>query len=392
MGDDSARVAPADPNPRPRIAIVHQGDPGDPGAWSGVPAGLASGLEQCGCEPIRVDARFPHAGRIAGRLGMSWAAQSASRPLAAASSVAATRRLRAQPDLDGAVMVGSGYSLSSALPVATFDDMTVALARRRGDPVYAALGEPAARRWQDRQRRNFERSRACCVASHWAAASVREDYGIPAGKVHVVGFGNRARRELVERDWSVPRFLWVGFDWERKRGPAVLEAFAAVRERHPDATLDLVGGHPPVEADGVTPHGKLPLGSEEGQRKYNDLIRRSTCFLMPSTYEPLGIAYLDAAASGLPSIGTTVGGAEDAVDGGGLVVDPGDPGGLRAAMLELSDPETARSLSERAFERSALYTWRAVAERVLRALRPRGVDVDGLADFIPPAGARAVRA
>jgi hypothetical protein len=51
-------------------------------------------------------------------------------------------------------------------------------------------------------------------------------------------------------------------------------------------------------------------------------------------------------------------------------------------MIELSDPETARSLGERARERSGLYSWRAVAERVLRALAPPGVDLDGLAAFI----------
>lgn len=376
---------------RPRIAIVQQADPEDPGAWSGVPAGLATGLQHAGCETVRVDARFPKADGIAGRLGMSWADQSASGVFAAASSVAASRALRAAGPLDGAVMLGSGFVPVTRVPLATFEDMTLALAIRQGDPVYDSLGERARRRWLGRQRRIYERARACCVGSRWAAASIRDDYGISPAKIHVVGFGHRADRREVERDWSVPRFLWVGFDWERKRGPAVVEAFAAVRERFPDATLDLVGGHPPVEAPGVTTHGKLPLGSEEGQRRYNELIQRATCFLMPSTYEPLGIAFLDAAATGLPSIGTTVGGTPDAVEGCGRVVDPADERALLEAMLELCDPETARRFGERAFERSALYTWEAVGERIVRALRPPGVDLDRLAAFLhseAPSGSR----
>jgi hypothetical protein len=368
----------------PRIAILQQADPDDPGAWSGVPAGLTAGLRHAGCETVRVDARFPKADGLAGRLRMSWADQSANGAFAAASSVAASRALRAAGSLDGAVMLGSGFVPATRVPLATFEDMTVALAIRQGDPVYGALGDRAKRRWLERQRRIYERARACCVSSRWAADSVRDDYDVPPAKIHVVGLGHRAERRAVERDWSVPRFLWVGFDWERKRGPAVVEAFAAVRDRFPNATLDLVGGHPPVQAPGVTTHGKLPLGSEEGQRKYNDLIRHATCFLMPSTYEPLGIAFLDAAATGLPSIGTTVGGTPDAVEGCGRVVDPADERALLEAMLELCDPETARRFGERAFERSALYTWEAVGERIVRALRPPGVDLDRLAAFLHP--------
>jgi glycosyltransferase involved in cell wall biosynthesis len=343
---------------------------------------MAAGLSDAGCEVVRIDARFPGAGGIARRLKMSWAAQSASRIFAAASSVAASRALGASGEFDGAVTIGSGYTLSTEVPVVSFDDMTVAQAVGRGDPVYSSLSERAVGRWRERQRRNYERSRACCVASRWAGRSVHDDYGIPAAKVCVVGVGYRAERALIERDWSTPRFLWVGFDWERKHGPLVLEAFAALRRHHPDATLDLVGGHPRVDAAGVTPHGPLPLDSAEGQRRYRALIRRSTCFVMPSAYEPLGIAYLDAGASGMPCIGTTVGGAEDAVDVAGVVVEPGNLAELVAAMTRFADPDTARKLGKRAYERSALYTWRAVGERVLRALRPAGVDVERLSGFL----------
>jgi len=221
------------------------------------------------------------------------------------------------------------------------------------------------------------------VVSSWVARSVHEDYEIPLEKIHVVGIGRNVEDgERTERDWSVPRFLWVGADWERKRGAAVVEAFALVRERHPDATLDLVGNHPEVERDGVTGHGVLSLGAEEGSRRYRELLGRATCLLMPSTYEPFGIAYLDAGATGAPSIGTTVGGAPDSVGPGGLVVDPADEGALPAAMLELADPETASRLGGLAFDHSARFTWRTVAERMLRALRPPGVDLDRLADVL----------
>jgi glycosyltransferase involved in cell wall biosynthesis len=359
---------------KPRIALVQQGDPTRAGSWSGVPVGLTSGFRAAGCEVVPVNAEFRGAGRIARHLGMSWAHQATSRSFAAAFSATANRRLRGAGPLDGVVMIGTSYSLSIEAPVVTFEDMTVAQALRQPDSIYGELGPAAAARWKARQQHTYESSHGCCVTSRWVAESLREDYGVPDSKVHVVGLGNNLEVVPAPKHWDVPRFLFVGVDWERKRGPAVLEAFAAVRERFPEATLDLVGGHPRVDAEGVVGHGMLPLGSKEGRRRYARLLNRATCLLMPSAFEPFGIAYLDAGVAGVPSIGTTVGGAEDAVGDCGRVVDPGDPGALLEAMLELADGETARELGERALARSETLSWRAVAERVLAALREPPVE------------------
>jgi glycosyltransferase involved in cell wall biosynthesis len=339
-----------------------------------VPVGLAAGLRAAGCEVVPISAEFRGAGRLARELHMSWAEQAASRAFAAAFTITATRRLRSAGQLDGAVMMGTSFSLSTDVPVVTFEDMTVAQALRQPDSVYSALGRAAADRWKTRQQQAYERSRGCCVTSRWAARSLCEDYGVPESKVHVVGLGRNLEVTPVPRDWNTPRYLFVGVDWERKRGAAVLDAFAAVRERYPEARLDLVGGHPPVGAPGVIGHGLLPLGSEEGRRRYAELLSEATCLLMPSTFEPFGIAYLDAAGAGVPSIGTTVGGAEDAVGESGRVVDPKDPRGLSVAMLELADASVARELGARARARSNGTTWRAVAERVMEALELPSTD------------------
>jgi glycosyltransferase involved in cell wall biosynthesis len=260
--------------------------------------------------------------------------------------------------------------------------MTVAQGSRQPFSAVHDIEDRALDRWRERQRRIYTRSRACCAGSNWTAGSIRDDYGIDPGKVHVVGFGRNFEPESVERDWSVPRFLFIGIEWERKRGPAVLEAFAEVRARHPDATLDIVGGHPPLDAPGATGHGRLSLRSGEDRERLRALLHRATCLVLPSAFEAFGIAYVDAGAAGVPSIGTTVGGAPDAVGDGGVVVAPEDQRALVAAMLELARPDTARRLGERALAHSELFTWRAVAERLLRALRPPGLDLDGLAEFL----------
>jgi glycosyltransferase involved in cell wall biosynthesis len=369
--------------PKARIALVLKGDPLDPRSWSGVPSKLAEALGEIGCEVVPVDAEVPRAHTARHRFKMTWADQEASRFFAASAGLVARGKLAGAGGVDGVVALDSGYTVHTRAPVVTYDDMTVEQAlRQRDDPVYQGLSARSATRWRARQQRNYERSHACCVAARWAAESICDDYGISESKVHVVGFGHNVEIEVPERDWSVPRFVFVGGDWRRKRGGAIVEAFKAVREEHPEATLDLVGGHPPIEETGINGHGKLPLGSESGERIYHQILRKSTCFVMPSSFEPLGIAYLDAATAGIPSIATTSGGARDAIDGSGLLVDPGNDAALARAMLRMSDPETARQMGERARRHADLYTWRAVAERILRSFDLPEVDNERLAEYI----------
>jgi glycosyltransferase involved in cell wall biosynthesis len=114
-----------------------------------------------------------------------------------------------------------------------------------------------------------------------------------------------------------------------------------------------------------------------------ELFARATCFVMPSLIEPFGIAYVEAASAGVPSIGSSVGGPRDVIgDDGGIVVEPDDEAGLVEAMLRLADPDTARRMGRAARERSGLYTWRKVAERLLRALGLQAPGGQTLAEFL----------
>ena len=354
---------------RPRIAVVFQGDATDPRAWSGIPAGISAGLSAAGAEPVAIDARMRGGRRLARALRMDWIAQTTNPLFAAAAGRRADAAIAAAGGIEAALIIGSGFSLGTQIPTATYDDMTVVQALAQHGSEYESLGARQARRWRERQRRNYDHARACCLASEWAAASVREDYGVDPAKVHVIGFGRNSAPQTVERDWSVPRFVFIGIDWERKQGQAVVDAFAAVRATHPEASLDLVGGHPPIEAPGVSGHGVLSLDSSADRERQAAILAGATCLVLPSKFEPFGIAYVDAGASGVPSIGTTSGGGATAIGDGGLLVDPADTQGLRAAMLRMCDPETARQLGERAFAHADGLSWQKVAERLLSKLR-----------------------
>ena len=223
------------------------------------------------------------------------------------------------------------------------------------------------------------------MTNSWARRSVIEDYGVPAGKVHVTGVGSNHVPRKVERDWSRPRFLFVGREWERKNGPALVRCFARLREELPEAELHLVGQHPRMTAPRVVDHGPLRQDVADERTRLRELFDAATCFVMPSLFEPSAIVYTEAAAAGLPSIGTVVGGSEDLVGDGGVSVDPTSDEEIFAAMRRFADPATAREAGARAAERSHLFVWRKVAERLLRALDIG--DTAALADFIPAGGA-----
>lgn len=364
-----------------RIALAATGDPLAAGTWSGTPYGIARGLRAHGAEVSGVDATPPRGLR---ELAVGAAAlRRRSRvdawytpELHRVRSAVVARRLA---PVDGVVLMGAEFGLPAGTRYATVSDLTLVQARAT-HPVFSRLSEPVFEGFERRQRAVYGAAVACCTASHWTAASLREDYGVPAEKVHVVGLGPNHVPAPGGVAGDAPRFLFVGREWERKHGPLLLRAFARLHEERPDARLDLVGGHPPVRQPGVTGHGPLRLDRPDEAARVNTLFESATCFVMPSEVEPFGLAYIEAACAGVPSIATSVGGAATIVaEGTGLLVPPGDEDALLGAMRTLADPAVARRMGAAARERSRLFTWELVGARLLRALGlPGGEGVEYL--------------
>jgi glycosyltransferase involved in cell wall biosynthesis len=105
---------------------------------------------------------------------------------------------------------------------------------------------------------------------------------------------------------------------------------------------------------------------------------------MPSHHEAMGLVYAEASCTGIASIGTKAGGGYQIIGHTGRVVDPDDDAAIVDAMRELAEPARARELGALAHERSRLFTWQAVAERLLRALRLPGMRVEDFAGFLEP--------
>ena len=95
-----------------------------------------------------------------------------------------------------------------------------------------------------------------------------------------------------------------------------------------------------------------------------EALRRSLFSVAPSLLpESFGIVALEAAAAGKPAIVSDIGGLSDVVVDGetGLLVEPGDPAALRAALERmLADGEMRAGMGRAAQDRARLFSPEAV--------------------------------
>lgn len=114
-------------------------------------------------------------------------------------------------------------------------------------------------------------------------------------------------------------------------------------------------------------------------RERDQWLRRASVFCLPSRIpadgfggEGFGIAYMEAAANGMATIGGNVAGARDAVVNGetGLLVDTEDHLALATAAIELlSNPERAAAMGVAGRRYAEQHAWPRIAARVEAHLR-----------------------
>ena len=101
--------------------------------------------------------------------------------------------------------------------------------------------------------------------------------------------------------------------------------------------------------------GRVRLVGE--RRDVPQLLAAADVFVLPSTSEGLPVSVLEAMAAGLPVVASRVGGVPEQVSDGktGLLVEPGDPNELAAALHRLTvDPSLRRRLGSAGRARAEL--------------------------------------
>ena len=169
--------------------------------------------------------------------------------------------------------------------------------------------------------------------------------------------------------------LFVGSNGTRKRVESLPLLLAAVRARRPNATLRIVGftaAQNPRLVSLASSLGVLDAIRFEGQKLSGELAayyRAAGVLLVPSAYEGLPMAILEAFREGLPCVATTVSGHPEVIADGvnGRLVPLDDIEAMAAAACGiLDDPHRRASMATAA--RMTLQSQFSVARQVQQYL------------------------
>jgi glycosyltransferase involved in cell wall biosynthesis len=213
-----------------------------------------------------------------------------------------------------------------------------------------------------------------------ASGAARERITVIPNGVDLESFGADGGHEIRER-LGLGTDIVVGFVGSLKPWHGVARLVQAMRNLPVDFRLLVVGEGPERQAlellsqkiglgvrarfTGGVPHAQVPsflAAMDMGVAPFE---------LVPGFYfSPLKV--VEYMAAGLPVVATRQGDLMELVADGGLLVEPGDVEGLRAALQSLGEDAGLRlRLGTRARERARRFGWDSVAERVEGVLAGR---------------------
>jgi glycosyltransferase-like protein len=244
------------------------------------------------------------------------------------------------------------------------------------------------------QERSIRDADLCFTVSETTRRDVAQRFAIDCG---VVGNGVDLRRiDDVDparlEQWrgrlvgTGPLLLAVGGVEPRKNSVRLLQAFALVRERHPDAQLWIAGGatvldhgayraafdeaRAALEPDtraavvelGVLPEGDLPA-----------LFRLASVLALPSLHEGFGLVALEALAAGLPLVASACFPFVEFLDAGcAALIDPLSPADIAKGIERALRSTGARRAAGR--RRAETHSWQRVAALHLEGYERRIAD------------------
>jgi glycosyltransferase involved in cell wall biosynthesis len=222
------------------------------------------------------------------------------------------------------------------------DDATIAVS----DDVRASMGRAGDKTQVLTHGVDVDRIRA----QRAERGAVRAELGVPIGETLVVTVANlRAGKAYGDLLTAARQVLDIG------------EPFVFV-----------AAGQGPQESELRALHDHLGLGDRFRFLGYVENASRLTAaadlFVLASVHEGLPVAVMEALALGVPVVATRAGGVPELVESGssGLLVEPGHPDQLAAAIRAAAEPGTRTRLAEGAARRGSALDARPSVERLDR--------------------------
>ena len=281
-------------------------------------------------------------------LGFARLSAARNAPRNVVAFVGLVRRLRRdRPDVLHAFLF---YSYIIATPAARMAQVPVLVAGRRSLGVFKE-----GRRLLLTIERIATRATDLLIANaHAVAEDTRDRERIPAEKVCVVynGLPEAAFREFPPAyiETEHPVVLCIANLRVYKGHRHLLEAVTRLYASGMPCTLVLAGdGDQRLALDRQASRLGIDVRFVGACTEVGPLLARANVVVLPSLHEGLSNAVMEAMAAGRAIVATDVGGTPELLNGRGVLIPPGDPVALAAAIERLlTDPAYASRLGARA--------------------------------------------
>lgn len=321
-----------------RVAFVTLYDPRNPEAFNGSGYWAGRSMQQHGLEldylvPAGCPNRYAVAvkSRLYKRVLHQWYTHNRDTRRVRGYGREIAERLKALP----ADVVLSPYSpgsqpvayLDCTQPIVIWSDATLAQVIHEGG-TEAKLCRESRRQGLRNEAAALSRASLLLYLSDWAARGATEHHGVSPDKVHVLPTGPNleihhgpadVQSMIKTRSEQECRLLFCGKSWQTKGADIAVETAAALNRLGLPTQLDIVGSQPPdgtVLPSFVRLRGFLRKSVPGELEALRRLYRDAHFFLLPTRWEPFGHVFTEAAAFGVPSIATQVGGVPSAVHDG----------------------------------------------------------------------------
>lgn len=248
---------------------------------------------------------------------------------------------------------------------------------------YTGLADEAVLDGHRVERAAMRRAARSLFATEHAVRSATGYYGIDPDRVHLVLYGanlnsapdrERVHTAIEARSTSRCRLLYVGGDWIRKGGDVAARVAEEMSRRGVPTELVVAGTEPLADQPlgHVRSVGFVDKGTASGQAMFESLFLDSHFFCMPVRAEDFGCAFAEAAAFGLPSLTSSVGGMPSTVaDAGCLFPLHAQPQEIAERAITLwQDRDAYRRLAHRARARFETHlNWDVAGDTVVDHLR-----------------------
>jgi len=219
---------------------------------------------------------------------------------------------------------------------------------------------PPTWRWhRTRMAAGLAAAAAVIVPSAAFADQLRQAYG-PRIRLDVVHNG-RALRSRIVPPRRLEAVLTAGRLWDEAKNVRTLDA-AAASMRWPVLAAGPIRG---PNGHGIRLDHVVALGTLDGAA-LEDRMRRSPVFASLATYEPFGLAVLEAALAGCALVLSDIATFRELWGDTALLVPADDPQAVRDAVNRLvADPDLRQQLGIRAQSRASAYSSDACVRRTL---------------------------